>query len=198
MHHSLKAVALGFALVSSGSAALAAGGPVMTFAFAAQGQCMAAQGFTQDFDPQGFASLGWQTWQGTLRFDFANHKAYENHEGTFFAIPPAGAPEGSYPVILWRTQSECVLHFTIAPDFSFTLESTTGCPTGVLNGPGVGSTDVVTDSKSRGRFSRDMDTFVIGSGGPTEPVVQTLTNSRGYQIKRICTGVSHGIRIPGK
>jgi hypothetical protein len=197
MHHSLKAVALGLTLVSCASSALAGGSPGMTFAFAAQGQCMSAQGFTQDFDPQGWASLGWQTWQGTLRFDFANHRAYETQEGTFFQGPPAGPPEGSHPVILWRTNPECVYSLQVAPDFSFTLESTTGCASILLNGPGTGNINVVTDTKSKGHFSRDMQSFVIGGGGPSEPVVQTLTGP-GYQFKRICTAVSNGIRIPGK
>lgn len=205
MHSSLKAIALGLALVSSASTALADRDgdreQVMTFAYAAQGQCMSAPGFTPDFDPLNFAGLGWLTWQGTLRFDFANHKAYETEEGTFYALPfnsqPEGQPTGVHPIGLWRTPSECVSNFQLEPDLSFTLDYTTGCATVTLNGLGAGTTNVVTNVKVKGQFSQDLQNFVIGSGGPSDPVVQTLTGP-GYQVKRICTQVYNGIRKHGR
>lgn len=205
MRHSTIALALSTALATY--SAVAGTETVLTFRYVAQENCVGAPNFTPfpDVQPYGSPWIGFSDFSGTLMFDLSNHKALFTHQGTWQSIPdPSGVPadqlSGQHPVLFWKSDGQCVLHFELSNDLSFSLQSTSvGChATLVAPFPGTGNTDL--DKRWTGQFAPDMQSFIAGHAGwdsQQQPVVETQRHDNGDVVKRICTSMMHGIRLGG-
>jgi len=207
MRRSAIALALGFSAASA-YPVLAATETLLSFQYETQENCVWAPGFTPDFDALNFANIGWSDYHGTITFDISNHKALMTLEGTFQTIPccspnPPGTPSGLYPVTFFNSPSPCVFDLKLSSDLSFVLVSNSdGCSTVALNGPNVGLGGTVFDINITGQFAPDKQSFVAGHAGASQqqqPIIQTQRFNNGFQQQRICTSVTHAVRlIPGK